>query len=251
MSEAELGRLRGTQQVYVRHITNSEREILALLTNFDIENEDLVVKLTAIKNRIKEKHEKIKDLDEKILLLLEQDESEAELDSIITRDDGLQLTFLKIERNLNKVNNTPSVHSLSLSNQGSSSQSDVPVNLPKLNIKKFNGDIINWQGFWDQFDSAINQKENISVIDKFNYLTSYLCDSAHSVISGLNLTAENYKEALELLHQRYGNQGHGVSFKVGGPKFLRVVKNITHFVWETKKIFNSLDALKVLLWLQS
>ena len=172
MSESELGRLRGTRQVYIRHITNSEREILDLLTDFETENEDSVTRLIALKDRIKEKHEKVKDLDQKILHLLEQSESEVEIDSIITRDDQLQLTFVKIERNLNKINAGPSIHSLTLSNR-ENDQSGVQVKLPKLTIKNFNGDIVNWQSFLDQFDSAINQKENISPIDKFNYLTSY------------------------------------------------------------------------------
>ena len=38
------------------------------------------------------------------------------------------------------------------------------------------------------------------------YLKSDLCDSADSVISGLALTSENYyKEAIDLLRQRYVN----------------------------------------------
>ena len=51
----------------------------------------------------------------------------------------------------------------------------------------------------------IHQKQNTSDIDKFTYLKSYLCDSANSVISGLTLTSENYKEAIDLLRQRYAN----------------------------------------------
>ena len=53
--------------------------------------------------------------------------------------------------------------------------------------------------------SMIHQKQNTSDIDKFTYLKSYLCDSANSVISGLTLTSENYKEAIDLLRQRYAN----------------------------------------------
>ena len=68
-------------------------------------------------------------------------------------------------------------------------------------MKKFNGDF----AFWDQYDSDIHQKQNISDTDKFTHLKSYLCDSANSVIFGLTLTSENYKEALDLLRQRYAN----------------------------------------------
>ena len=72
-------------------------------------------------------------------------------------------------------------------------------------MPKFDGDIINFQGFWDQFQSAIHSNNAISDIDKFSYLKSFLCDSAKGCISGLSLSSANYYEALELLKQRYGN----------------------------------------------
>ena len=76
-------------------------------------------------------------------------------------------------------------------------------NLPS---KRFKGDVGNWPSFWEQYDSSVHQKQNISDIDKFTYLKSYLCDSANSVLSGLTLTSENYKEDIDLLRQRYTNQ---------------------------------------------
>ena len=76
---------------------------------------------------------------------------------------------------------------------------EVKVKLPKLEISKFNGDIINFRGFWDQFSSAIHSNDRINDIDKFCYLTSFLCDSAKSCISGLSLSSANYFEAIKLL----------------------------------------------------
>ena len=42
------------------------------------------------------------------------------------------------------------------------SSGNINVQLPKLEIVKFDGDIINWQSFWDQFDSAIHSNDRIS-----------------------------------------------------------------------------------------
>ena len=39
--------------------------------------------------------------------------------------------------------------------------------LQKLKIQKFDGKIINWETFWDQFESSIDSQENITDIDKF------------------------------------------------------------------------------------
>ena len=79
------------------------------------------------------------------------------------------------------------------------------VKLPKLEIPKFNGTIINWRGFWDQYKFAIHDNENISEVKKLTYLKSFLADSALATISGLNLNAENYKKAIDILEKWYGN----------------------------------------------
>ena len=59
--------------------------------------------------------------------------------------------------------------------------------LLKLKIEKFDGKIINWHSFWDQFVSSIDSQENITDIDKFGYLRNLLCDSARETILGLTL----------------------------------------------------------------
>ena len=60
-------------------------------------------------------------------------------------------------------------------------------------------------GFWDHCKSAIHDNENISEVEKFTYLKSFLADSALATISGLNLNAEKYIEAIEILEKRYEN----------------------------------------------
>ena len=60
--------------------------------------------------------------------------------------------------------------------------------------------------FWDSFESAIDRNTGLSEIDKFNYLKSLLEKSATETISGLTLTADNYKEAIYILKKRFGNK---------------------------------------------
>ena len=52
---------------------------------------------------------------------------------------------------------------------------------------KFYGDVVLWSGFWDQLSSAIDKNEDLSEIEKFNYLKSFLSGKAEKVIEGLVL----------------------------------------------------------------
>ena len=48
----------------------------------------------------------------------------------------------------------------------SNNTEQIKCKLQKVVIKEFDGDILNWQTFWDQFESNI---------DKFSYIRSFLC----------------------------------------------------------------------------
>ena len=80
------------------------------------------------------------------------------------------------------------------------------VKLPKLDLKKFNGDISKWPSFWDAFESSVHNNTRLAAIDKFNYLNSLLMKSASEAISGLSITAANYDEAVTILKRRFGNK---------------------------------------------
>ena len=80
------------------------------------------------------------------------------------------------------------------------------VHLPKLEFSKFDSDIINWQGFWDQFLIAIHKNDSLADIEKFTYLKLFLSDSALQSIHCLSLNVTNNKEAIEILHERYRNK---------------------------------------------
>ena len=78
--------------------------------------------------------------------------------------------------------------------------------LPKLELKKFHGNPIEWYPFWDSFESAVHKNPNLSGVDKFNYLKSLLVGVAQTVVAGLALTNANYEKAVELLQKRFGNR---------------------------------------------
>ena len=80
------------------------------------------------------------------------------------------------------------------------------VKLPKLSLKRFNGDLTRWIAFWDSFESSIHHNADLSDVERFNYLNSLLEGSASEAICGLKLTGANYSEAIDILKRRFGNK---------------------------------------------
>ena len=112
------------------------------------------------------------------------------------------------------------------------------VKLPKLEVPKFDGNILNWITFWEQFNVSVYQCTTLSDTEKLVYLHHSLKDgSAKNVIEGLSHSGDCYLEAVECLKGRYNcprliHQAHvrvileAPSLKTGGGKELRRLHDI-------------------------
>ena len=72
------------------------------------------------------------------------------------------------------------------------------LKLPKLELPKFDGSVLQWQSFWECFEASVDNSDLPSVT-KFTYLRSLLSKKAKDCVAGLALTAANYPSAVELL----------------------------------------------------
>ena len=78
------------------------------------------------------------------------------------------------------------------------------VKLPKIDVPTFDGNILNWQTFWEQFSIAIHDRTNLSDTEKLVYLRHSLKDgTAKKVIEGLSQSGDQYDEAITCLKSRY------------------------------------------------
>ena len=77
---------------------------------------------------------------------------------------------------------------------------------PKLTLRCFNGDLTMWTTFLEPFESAVHKNPSLSNKDNSNYLNSLLDRSAADAIMELPLTSSNYKEAIDILKQRFRNK---------------------------------------------
>ncbi|XP_068757290.1 uncharacterized protein [Montipora capricornis] len=152
-------------------------------------------KLKAFRDTLNEKLGVLTEVNERILDQLDEDDFEKEIaiktDSSESEDDD-------------------DIDSVWSSSRASSSKKTKrltqTVKRPKLVIKKFGGNETEYQAFWDSFDAAIHSNETLSDIEKLNYLRSFLEGPAMATIAGLALTKNNYKVAVDLLRDRYGNK---------------------------------------------
>ena len=88
--------------------------------------------------------------------------------------------------------------------EGSTATGSKEVKLPKLDVPTFDGNILHWKHFWEQFCVSVHERTNLTNAEKLVYLQHALKDNtAKSTIEGLSRSGEHYEEAVECLKSRY------------------------------------------------
>ena len=78
------------------------------------------------------------------------------------------------------------------------------VKLPKLEVPTFDGDILGWKTFWEQFAISVHEHPSLTDSEKLVYLQHALkSGSAKQTIEGLSRSGNCYVEAVECLQARY------------------------------------------------
>ena len=78
------------------------------------------------------------------------------------------------------------------------------IKLPKMNVPTFNGNILKWNTFWQQFDVAIHSKTQLKDAENLAYRRDALKDGpTRNVVEGLSQDADYYKEAIRCLQRCY------------------------------------------------
>ncbi|XP_065658112.1 uncharacterized protein LOC136082626 [Hydra vulgaris] len=195
-----------------------------------------IKKINLLLTNIETKHVIIKTLDDEIMdLLADEDDiiSEIEDTSSLTSDILSNIENLRfLSKEVKESEKDSSTRSFT---------SKISMKLPKLTIQSFSGDILSWKGFWDQFSTAIDSNEDLSDIAKFNYLKSYLSGRAQKLIEGLTLSEGNYREAIQLLKDRFGNTQSLIAAHMDDLQKINPVRNLK----EVKQLRQMYDKLEI------
>ena len=212
---AEVGKLK---QVRNGHRTTAKKKVNTakeLMQNYDPANLELHGKLKAICITLKEIIETVKEIDGQILDKTEEDSAiNKEIEETTDFKEYIQECIIMIDLTTKKgevekpdaatgnQNTSPPVQN----NQSESQVSkEASIKLPKIQLQDFYGNPLDYPAFWDAFESTIDANPQLSPVNKFNYLKGMLKGQAEAAISGLKITADNYKIALDILQSRFGN----------------------------------------------
>lgn len=122
---------------------------------------------------------------------------------LLTTDEVEELVG-SIRMNAEKIRPT-SIATNRISHPDSDTRTGTTIALPKIELPKFDGDVVQWCSFRDLFCSLVHNNQLISDIERFHFLKSSLSGPALAVIKSIPLTASNYKIAWNALQNSYEN----------------------------------------------
>ncbi|KAI5632049.1 hypothetical protein NE865_15232 [Phthorimaea operculella] len=80
------------------------------------------------------------------------------------------------------------------------------LKLPNIEIKAFDGKYTDYQSFIEMFNALIYNDSDIDDVQKLFYLKFYLKAEAYDLVKNLPVIGSSYKEALDILKERYDNK---------------------------------------------
>ena len=142
--------------------------------------------------------------------MVKGNETEDAISSEITAADNYKARYLRAKIEVSRVLNPPPDTQTQrqfrqISPPPASNESRRSFIFPKIELKKFSGDVREWLQFWSQF-KKIHEDETIEKEDKFQYLMQAMVrDSrASELVNSFPSTAANYDKVISGLKNRFG-----------------------------------------------
>lgn len=189
----KIRKIKGFRQVEIRKINNMLESAILSLTNKDERNifKAMVSDIEDIKSEFRSQHDAL-------LSLVFQDEEEfndalsvmSEFDKTVYKIRGYFETLFNENQSIKLETSVNPSH----------------INLPKIELFKFKGDIQSFPTFLDMYDSLVHNNTALSSIEKFNYLISSLEGPPLSLVKCLPMSSANYEIAYNSLLKRYKNK---------------------------------------------
>lgn len=96
----------------------------------------------------------------------------------------------------------------------SCNHTDNDIELPRISVPNFHGDIASWNAFKSSYISLIHSKVNFTNHKKLHLLRNCLKGEALDIISSVEIDGKNYKLCWELLLETYDNKRQIISHHI-------------------------------------
>ena len=203
-----------SSEVEIQEINSIRRKAKALQIDMDGLIREISELSQSTSNKVKVKlrierltvhREKYLQLRNEIVALIAEDMIEEELrkwgDLLRVVDKAIDVAHEYLQKD-SKVED----HQSSKENTHTDSRQSSSLKLPRIELPKFNGDVLKFQNFWDQFEAAVHNNDDLPKVQKFTYLRSVLTGNALQTIEGFEVTGANYQAAVHCLQHRYGRK---------------------------------------------
>ena len=196
-------------------LTSAEKTLRDLIENLEnVEEEEVQEAIDTFDERLKawdaaqsavEELTEEKDMDEMVQTVMEY------RDAMVATRRKLKSAWKKAHpppqtpssQNGNYMHDQPLSPQSSVMSNGPTPQPN--VKLPKIELPRFNGDILKFNSFWQQFGACVDESD-IPTVTKFNYLISVMRGDAKTALEGIPITDTNYESAKKILHEKYGRK---------------------------------------------
>ena len=188
-----LRRAKASHRADILHLNKTLNEVEALKPPVKD-----AAKVDALKEKLLSSKRKLEDVGTTVLSLLDdEDDIEAEVLENEELSDKIISAVSCLDALLGESKSSPS-------EANSCTQFSSLEGLPRITRPTFDGDYLQFRPFMDQFTATVHDRD-ISDVHKFTYLQSALRGPAREAIRGISCTAENYKSAMTILTERFGD----------------------------------------------
>ena len=218
-----------------RTFTKIFNEASPLLTKSPL-TDDEIVHLKSSSELLNNTFEESRGLERELKsIILDEIDDEAQQDAFFDESDSI---IIQNKGKLNKISLfiAKLEQPVTLSPQPQPSSSDRTFSrskLPDLNLPTFDGNITEWFGFWERFQSQVGKSPGLPNSAKFTYLLCQLRGEALATVKGLIPSDKNYSILATMLQENFGLprriiRAHVLSL-LKLPRPTLVVSSLRHF----------------------
>ena len=101
------------------------------------------------------------------------------------------------------------------------------ASLTKIQLKSFDGNILDFANFWENFSQCVGSRSNVSDANKFSYLVGQIDGEAARAIRGITQRSENCHRTVTALHLRFNYQERVIAKQMQIVPNAPIIRNIT------------------------